>query len=129
MAATTRVESSPMAQAIDEFLEDMKARDRKNPFYREVLISRSVLALEISSNSIQNCADELEEFVKSLEIPKKSSRSLKTLRTLRPFINGLSGMLEACSALLNSSPFSVGVAFVGAKLVLGVSHLCSPNIR
>ncbi|KAJ5279380.1 hypothetical protein N7478_004752 [Penicillium angulare] len=109
-----------MAQAIDEFLEEMKVRDRKNPFYQEVLLSRSVLALDKSSNGVQICADELE-FVKTLETQKRSSRSIKTLGSLRPFINGLSGLLETCQGLLNATPFSMGVAFVGAKLVLAVS--------
>ncbi|KAJ5106986.1 hypothetical protein N7456_003661 [Penicillium angulare] len=118
----TGAESSPMAQAIDEFLDEMKIRDQNNPFYQEVLLSRSVLALEKSSNGVQICADELGEFVKTLEAQKRSSRSIKTLGSLKPFIHGLSGLLETCQGLLNASPFSVGVAFVGAKLVLSLAQ-------
>ncbi|KAJ5629598.1 hypothetical protein N7528_003255 [Penicillium herquei] len=116
MAATAQ--NSLMAQAIDHFLENMKNSDRKNPFYEKVLISRSVLAVRDSPNSVQHCADELMEFVGTLEDRKTSSKSYRVLDKLKPFIYGLQGMLDACQAMLNTSPFSVGVAFVGAKVVL-----------
>ncbi|KAJ5746108.1 hypothetical protein N7520_011290 [Penicillium odoratum] len=113
---------SPFAQAIDEYLHNLKLSDRENPFYKEVLLSRSVLALGEKPNGTQQCADELLEFVKTLETQKRSSGSIKVLERLQPFVNGLQGMLEACQVLLNASPFSVGVAFVGAKLVLGLAQ-------
>ncbi|KAJ5719497.1 hypothetical protein N7493_007952 [Penicillium malachiteum] len=116
MAATAQ--NSMMAQAVDHFLEDMKNSDRKNPFYEKVLISRSVLAVRDSPNSVQHCTDELMEFVGTLENEKTSSKSYRVLDKLKPFIYGLQGMLDACQAMLNTSPFSVGVAFVGAKVVL-----------
>ena len=118
--ATSTAQNSLMAQAIDNFLENMKASDRKDPFYEKVLTSRAVLALRDGSNGVQQCADELTEFVEALEDQKTSSKSYKTVDKLKPFIYGLQGMLEACQDMLNASPFAVGVAFVGAKVVLGV---------
>lgn len=118
--ATSTAQNSLMAQAIDNFLENMKASDRKDPFYEKVLTSRAVLALRDGSNGVQQCADELTEFVEALEDQKTSSKSYKTIDKLKPFIYGLQGMLGACQDMLNASPFAVGVAFVGAKVVLGV---------
>lgn len=112
---------SPLAQAIDEFLDDMKASDRKSPFYKEVLTSRSVLALNANPRGVDLCTEELKGFVKELEEQKSASKTLKTLGALAPFINGLVTLMDACSTLVQASPFAVGVALSGARFVLKVS--------
>ncbi|OQE41742.1 hypothetical protein PENCOP_c004G00965 [Penicillium coprophilum] len=114
--------ASPLAQAIDEFLDDMKARDRKSPFYKEVLTSRSVLALNTDPRGVELCTKELRGFVKELEKQKGSSKSLKGLGALGPFINGIVTLMDACSALVQASPFAVGVALSGARFVLKLAH-------
>ncbi|KAJ5207447.1 hypothetical protein N7472_003895 [Penicillium cf. griseofulvum] len=120
MAAITA--PSPLAQAIDEFLDDMKARDRKSPFYKEVLTSRSVLALNSNPRGVELCAEELRGFVKELEEQKSTSKSLRGLGALAPFINGLVMLMDACSMLVQASPFAVGVALSGARFVLKLAH-------
>ncbi|KAJ5587307.1 uncharacterized protein N7459_003072 [Penicillium hispanicum] len=120
--AATKAASSPLAQAIDEFLEGMKIRDRKNPFYEKVLTSRAVLALKDNPQGVQQCEDRLLESVKELEKQKRSTKTLKTLGTLTPFVDGLKSMIDACASLLQASPFAVGVAFTGASLVLSLAQ-------
>lgn len=121
MAATTALQS-PLSQAIDEFLDDMKARDRKSRFYEEVLTTRSVLALKEDQDGVKHCTNELEGFIKELEEKKSASKTLRSLRTLNPFVKGLKSLMEACSSLVQASPFAVGVVFNGARFVLDVSE-------
>lgn len=120
MAATT-TSRSPFAQAIDEFLEEMKAGDRKGLFYKEVLTSRSMLALTEDPDGVKHCADSLTGFVEELKKEKRTSQTLRALDALGPFIKSLKVMMDACSDILQASPFAVGVAFGAARFVLQVS--------
>lgn len=114
--------SSPLAEAIDEFLEEMKIRDRKSRFYEEVLNSRAVMAVSEGQRGVKECAGRLEEFVKQIEQRKHSSKTVKVLQTIAPFIDGLQNLMSACQTIIQASPFAVGVVFTGAQVVLGVSH-------
>ncbi|KAJ5964931.1 uncharacterized protein N7479_004807 [Penicillium vulpinum] len=116
MAAITT--PSPLAQAIDEFLDDMKARQRKTPFYKEILTSRSVLAPNENPREVHIRTKELEGFVKELEERRAKSKTLRTLRTLAPFVNGIVTLMDACFALIQASPFAFIVALSVARFVL-----------
>jgi CRISPR/Cas system-associated protein Csm6 len=114
--------SGPLAEAIDEFLEAMKVRDRKGRFYEEVLNSRAVMAVSEGQRGVKECAGRLEEFVKEIERQKHSSETVKVLQTVAPFIDGLQNLMSVCQTIVQASPFAVGVVFTGAQVVLGVSH-------
>lgn len=114
--------SSPLAEAIDEFLEEMKVRDRKSRFYEEVLNSRAAMAVSEGQRGVKECAGRLEEFVKQIEQQKNSSKTVKVLQKVAPFIDGLQNLMSACQTIIQASPFAVGVVFAGAQVVLGVSH-------
>lgn len=48
--------SSPLAEAIDGFLEEMKVCDRKSLFYEEVLNSRAAMAVSEGQRGVKECA-------------------------------------------------------------------------
>ncbi|CAI7657657.1 unnamed protein product [Penicillium glandicola] len=113
---------SPLAQAIDEFLDDMKARDRKGPFYKEILTSRAILALNANPRGVDSCTEELKTYVKELEEQKSTGKTSRALGALAPFINGLVTLMDACSTMIQASPFAVGVALSGARFVLKLAQ-------
>lgn len=113
---------SPLAKAIDEFLEEMKVRDRKGRFYEEVLNSRAVMAVSEGQRGVDECAGRLTEFVKQIEQRGYSSKATRLLRAIDPFMDGIQNLMSACQTIIQASPFAVGVVFTGAQLVLRVSH-------
>lgn len=121
--AASKAASSPLAEAIDEFLEEIKIRDHKNPFCEKVLNSRAVLALKDDPQGVKQCENQLLESVKELKEQKQSTKTLKTLDTLSPFVDGLKNLIDACQTLLQAAPFAVGVAFTGASIFLKVNLL------
>ncbi|KAJ5370879.1 uncharacterized protein N7496_006971 [Penicillium cataractarum] len=113
---------SPLAEAIDEFLEEMKARDRKGRFYEEVLNSRAVMAVSEGQKGVNECAGKLTEFVKQIEQRGHSSKTTRVLLAIGPFMDGLQNLMSACQTMIQASPFAVGVVFTGAQLVLRLAQ-------
>ncbi|KAJ5159959.1 uncharacterized protein N7482_006963 [Penicillium canariense] len=112
----------PLAEAIDEFLEELKSRDRKGRFYHEVLNSRAVMAAATNQKGVNACAGELLDFVKQLEQRKQASKTVRVLGAIGPFIDGMQNMMTACQTMIQASPFAVGVVFAGAQIVLGLAQ-------
>lgn len=117
--------STRFAQAINEFLEELKEEDdENNPFLRELksktLTTDKATAPEESQTP--DSAASLRGFVEDSVSQKRSERSIRVLDRLNPFIDSLSKLMSICENVLEAAPFGVSVAFAGARIVLELAQ-------
>lgn len=115
-------------RAIDEFLGDITSKELnndKNPYIKELLSSQREYT--IARNGISHAdlsASELQSFILELESQRRAGRGYRILQRLAPFMEALKNLLRMCESMTQATPFGVGAAFSGARIVLdlAVSH-------
>lgn len=124
---------TPFSRAINDFLTELNAEDdSRNPFLRELKLSRQALANAPGCKSeAQASAAKLKDSMQDLQIQKSSGRGMKLLARVEPFIDSLSRVMGLCESMFNAAPFGVSVAFSGTRIVLKLAsqmHSCLESI-
>ncbi len=116
---------SQFAKALRLWLDDLKSKeDRRSPFYKEVLARVTITSTASSSSSSAMAAcngspQQLTAFITEQEKKYRGeSWALRLLERLEPFITNLTQLMTLCTTIVQAAPFEIGIAFVGAQLVL-----------
>ncbi|KAH7309821.1 hypothetical protein B0I35DRAFT_440686 [Stachybotrys elegans] len=112
---------SLLGRAIDDFLNELKEKDKKNPFIQELINKEyrshapasGVSYADQSAQEIHECLVKLEE--------QKRGRGYRLLHRLAPFLSSFKSLLKTCEVVLQASPLGVGAAFLGARVVLEIA--------
>lgn len=109
------------AQAINEFLTELKEEDDdSNSFLRELKSRNSATDEATGPEEAQtpDSAASLRGFVQDKISQKRSERGFRILDRINPFIDTLSKLMSICEKVLEAAPFGVSIAFAGARIVL-----------
>jgi hypothetical protein len=112
--------NSPFSRALQQWVSELKRKeDKKSPFYEKVFAAQNALSGNSGSEECEKRARDLSDFIRELEEKRrKGSKSLRLCLKLQPFVNTLTHLMGLCSNLIQAAPFEIGIAFVGAQLVL-----------
>jgi hypothetical protein len=111
--------NKPFSRALQQWVSGLKRKEDKSPFYEKVLAAQNAFVGNSGSEECEKCARDLSDFIQELEKKRrKESKSLRLCSKLQPFVDALTHLMGLCSTLIQAAPFEVGIAFVGAQLVL-----------
>lgn len=104
--------SSPFELAIQQFLATLKDKDKsKNPFLVELKAQGQYEGKTPRAGpQSQASAADLTQFVEESIAQKRTTRTIRILECVKPFIEALKNLMEVCEKTLQAAPFGVSIA-------------------
>lgn len=106
--------SSPFEVAIKQFLTTIKDKDKdskKNPFLNELQSQdQDGGQAPVTGPQSRTSAASLTQFVEDTIAQKRTTRTVKVLERVKPFIDVLRSLMAFCEKTLQAAPFGVSIA-------------------
>ncbi|KAI8629835.1 hypothetical protein F5Y19DRAFT_432116 [Xylariaceae sp. FL1651] len=119
---------NPLGMAISEFLDELREKqkdDKHNPFFGMLEANSRSVATQSNPLEDEVAVKDLQDFVANLVSRKRTGVGYRYLEKLGSFLDILKMLVKRVETFAQVSPFGVGVAFMGARIVLEMA--CSVN--
>ncbi|KAI0432032.1 hypothetical protein F5Y09DRAFT_303299 [Xylaria sp. FL1042] len=119
--AATTAPPEAFGKAIDEFLADLKQKqkeDSKNPFLQALISHAEKPRTDDGVSQSEVSSQELQSAILELDAQKRTGKGYRLLHRLNPFLDVLKTLLKKSEAFAQVAPFGVAIAFIGARIVL-----------